>query len=1375
MKHKTMKKSVSCLLIAAMCMSLCINMDTKARDINEDDWQQEEETPQAGLPEQDAGVYSSAKGTRQSASGISDPKREPDTSMTAGQKVTWDCVWFGSYPQAEVVPSVEDYTVYDQDLLRDDDFIVNVSLYNNLQSAIWDDNNEIIIDGNKYRRMKKSDAAYANTNASGHYKWSGDIYHYFKYEPIKWLVLKAKENQLFLLSDIVLDSQKYNTKDQNVTWKTSTIRSWLNGYGMSVNEEGIDYRNKNFLNSAFSSDEEASIDTTSVINADNIKYNTDGGDDTNDKIFLLSELEIYGTDALLHGFASSNGNNDEARRSKDSAFAWAMGDNRYSGVGDSKSNASWWLRSPGYSSDDAIYVLPYGYIYVTGSDIYNVRGVRPALNLNLSSSCWKPAGTVCSDGTKNEISFDADPTDPVDPDPTNPDANGSITEFTLDAECTGSIDDSLTLRGTLKPSKEAKVTKDFWLSEIADIKWTSSNPEIIDPDFISCSPSIYGMNYSYAELRVAVFPKAKGTAVITGKTAGGLTAQCKITAEESEETKKEKEFDESLYRAKVLYDFYKDNHSGMNYDFSSDTPSKIIYSAAKENGLAASAVMWDSMKESFDLAGSPSGILDVDEAFTQKSMYEGIIFAIFQEASDELSFTEEEVHKNAKDLLGVIKTDMYVHYGIKIADDLAGATSEEKELVFQVMDDCLKKNKKFIKAVNGLQGALKCADVFDTIQEYAEHCANCIAISSMSESHKQVLRDMLAACPTDNPDLKNALKECAKLMDEQMEKFTLKITGGSILLAGKEAAKWGIDKMWSDITFAAWSQCPGAAAFWAAYKTGTFAADSIFHTSDTAEKTLKMSAMLEVRELLKKIHEKEKAAFAGEKNTGNAQAYLSSVDVFYHYLDEDCGTALSFTDTVTGSLAGKLQAHFGSSSGEELKKSIQNIQNSYRLGYGQTQTLWLYELENDYPNLYKKYQDISQKLHEKFFVHCPVDIYIKDSNGEVVAAVVDNVPYCKEGEPFTVASVGDEKEIWVYGDKPYTVSYVGTAAGKMDITVNSYNCTDYDGHIDTDLVRTVKYGSIPLKKGTEYTSKMNLPSSKDEYQLKDEDGQEIGWSADTAETYRKNYTLKLDNALLISENGAGIEGKFYPGEKITVYASIPKDAVFREWEWKADTEKIWILNSDETKITFMMPNRDMKISALYDRQETGDDGRKDPPVDEKRDVKISSITLSGISSKIAAGKKVKLTAAVSPANAANKAVTWTSSNKKVATVNSKGIVTLKKKTGGKSVTITAAAQDGSNIKATYRITSMKGIVKKVTVSGKKTVKVGKTLKLKGKVTATKKANKKLLWKSSNTKYATVSSSGKVKALKAGKGQKVKITAEASDGSGKKKSVTIKIK
>lgn len=192
-----------------------------------------------------------------------------------------------------------------------------------------------------------------------------------------------------------------------------------------------------------------------------------------------------------------------------------------------------------------------------------------------------------------------------------------------------------------------------------------------------------------------------------------------------------------------------------------------------------------------------------------------------------------------------------------------------------------------------------------------------------------------------------------------------------------------------------------------------------------------------------------------------------------------------------------------------------------------------------------------------------------------------------------------------------------------------------------------------------------------------------------------------------------------------------------------------------------------------------EDDNKDTPIKDTpvKDIliRVSKVTLTGISKQIAASKRIKLIAKVTPSNATNKTVKWKSSNTKIATVTQSGIVTMKKKSGGKTVIITATAKDGSGKKATYKIKSMKGVVKNVTVTGTKSVKAGKRLKLKAKVTATKGANKKLRWTSSNTKYAKVSSTGKVKTYKAGKGKKVKITAMATDGSGKKKSVTIKIK
>ena len=175
-------------------------------------------------------------------------------------------------------------------------------------------------------------------------------------------------------------------------------------------------------------------------------------------------------------------------------------------------------------------------------------------------------------------------------------------------------------------------------------------------------------------------------------------------------------------------------------------------------------------------------------------------------------------------------------------------------------------------------------------------------------------------------------------------------------------------------------------------------------------------------------------------------------------------------------------------------------------------------------------------------------------------------------------------------------------------------------------------------------------------------------------------------------------------------------------------------------------------------------------------IKVSKITITTTTSnKIATGKKVTLKAAVTPSNAYNKGVTWKSSNTKVATVSSSGVVTTKKKMGGKTVTITATAKDGSGKKASYKIYIKKGIVKKVYISGVKSVKAGKKLYLKGKTSASSGANRTLKWSSNNTKYAKVSSKGTVTTYKAGKKKSVKITARAVDGSGKSKTVTIKIK
>lgn len=186
------------------------------------------------------------------------------------------------------------------------------------------------------------------------------------------------------------------------------------------------------------------------------------------------------------------------------------------------------------------------------------------------------------------------------------------------------------------------------------------------------------------------------------------------------------------------------------------------------------------------------------------------------------------------------------------------------------------------------------------------------------------------------------------------------------------------------------------------------------------------------------------------------------------------------------------------------------------------------------------------------------------------------------------------------------------------------------------------------------------------------------------------------------------------------------------------------------------------------------------PPGNKPEIKVNKVSITAPSKKIAAGKKVKLKVSILPRNANISAVEWTSSNKKYATVNSSGVVATKRAGKGKTVTIKAMAKDGSGKYASVRIKIMKSAVKKVSIGNKpKILRAGQSVALKTTIKTTgkkaKDANRTLKWSSSNTKYATVTSKGKVTAKKAGKGKSVTIRVVSTDGTNKKDSVKIRIR
>lgn len=192
-------------------------------------------------------------------------------------------------------------------------------------------------------------------------------------EPIEWQVLAREDGQMLVVSKYVLDSKKYNSSARDTTWEKCSLRKWLNN---------------DFLSKAFNSEEQKLIKNSTVIADRNPKNNKLLGNNTTDKLFLLSITE-----------AKKYYSSDEMRKCAPTEYAISKGADTINGhIIDGKKSCWWWLRSPGSLSDRAALVGSNGSINLFGINVFNfdteeifrVRkifngsgAVRPAMWINL--------------------------------------------------------------------------------------------------------------------------------------------------------------------------------------------------------------------------------------------------------------------------------------------------------------------------------------------------------------------------------------------------------------------------------------------------------------------------------------------------------------------------------------------------------------------------------------------------------------------------------------------------------------------------------------------------------------------------------------------------------------------------------------------------------------------------------------------------------------------------------------------------------------------------------------------------------------------------------------------------------------------------------
>ena len=251
----------------------------------------------------------------------------------------------------------------------------------------------------------------------------------------------------------------------------------------------------------------------------------------------------------------------------------------------------------------------------------------------------------------------------------------------------------------------------------------------------------------------------------------------------------------------------------------------------------------------------------------------------------------------------------------------------------------------------------------------------------------------------------------------------------------------------------------------------------------------------------------------------------------------------------------------------------------------------------------------------------------------------------------------------------------------------------------------------------------------------------------------KEKTLATATSISIDYSELSLE----IGQTQYLKATVTPTEALQSVTWKSSNESVATVS--ENGLVTAKSNGTARITAT-----TADGSNLSATCTVTVMIPVDGISLSNTSLTFSAiDSKETLTATVTPSNASNKNLEWTSSNPDVATVTSivsnRGVVTAK---GNGTATITARTKDGSNISATCTVTvtiPVDGI--SLSNTSLTFTALNTTQTLTATVTPSSAANKKLTWTSSNTNVATVNSNGVVTSK--GNGTAT-ITAKATDGS-----------
>lgn len=250
------------------------------------------------------------------------------------------------------------------------------------------------------------------------------------------------------------------------------------------------------------------------------------------------------------------------------------------------------------------------------------------------------------------------------------------------------------------------------------------------------------------------------------------------------------------------------------------------------------------------------------------------------------------------------------------------------------------------------------------------------------------------------------------------------------------------------------------------------------------------------------------------------------------------------------------------------------------------------------------------------------------------------------------------------------------------------------------------------------------------------------------------------------------------GDKATVSATItPSDATNKAITWSSANQNIATV---EDGVVEAIAAGETTITA---KTEDGDFEASVPVKVVAQSVKVTAIKLVGVPTEAKEGYITTISAVITPNDATDKSVTFTSSNPEVATVEytkteDNYSLALLTAVGGGKAKITATANDGSGVKAEAEVTVIPVIkVSEIKIGPENaTITLGETKQFAVAISPADAENREVEWSSSNTSVATIKVTNAnyiAEVTGVGKGTAT-ITATAKDGSGVKASTTVTV-